>query len=216
MLLFCGSVWLERLERGQCRCLVSIGLPSTCPISSHFIHFPYVTGALLAIALMVILKVGGFSYILSPWGPLKALSWETKSLFCCPTPHLFLQAEVMKLYSSCWNSELYSLAWGWDHLIPCYCSWFLSTTCECGTTHSTTVASPYHSVTSLPQLCNSAPLTHLDEYGFFKSLVVGFPYSLIFWLFWVIFILRLAVILFMVVQGSKACLLTPPSWLEVC
>ena len=32
-----------------------------------------------------------------------------------------------------------------------------------------------HTVSFLPQLPISAPSTHLDEYGLFKSLVVGFP-----------------------------------------
>ena len=57
----------------------------------------------------------------------------------------------------------------------------------------------------------SAPATNLDEYAFFKSLVVGLPYGLIFWQFWVVFVLRLVVILLAVVQGDEACLPIPPS-----
>ena len=48
-----------------------------------------------------------------------------------------------------------------------------------------------------------------------KSLVVGLPYSSIFWQFWAVFILTLAVILLMVVQGGEACLSMTPSCLEV-
>ena len=69
--------------------------------------------------------------------------------------------------------------------------------------------------TTLPCLSTLAPHLHpsylFDEYGFFKSWVVGLPYSSIFWKFWAFFVLRLLVILLVVVQGGKACLLTPPS-----
>ena len=53
---------------------------------------------------------------------------------------------------------------------------------------------PYLSThTSLPiftYLCISAPPTCLDACGFFKSLFVKLPCSLIFWWFWVLFVLR--------------------------
>ena len=52
-----------------------------------------------------------------------------------------------------------------------------------------------HLLTSPLHLHVSALPTHLDECGFFKSLIVGFPYSLIFWQFWVLFC-SLVVILF--------------------
>ena len=48
----------------------------------------------------------------------------------------------------------------------------------------------------LPHLCISAPLTHLDDCGFFKSLDAGLPHSSIFWQFWVLFVLSLIVIPF--------------------
>ena len=67
----------------------------------------------------------------------------------------------------------------------------------------------------LPWLPGSTPPTHLDEYFFFKSLVVGLSYSSIFWQFWLYFVLRLVVNLFMVVQGGKACPPAPLFWLEV-
>ena len=59
------------LERRQCCCLVSGGLPSSHPISSHFTHFLYATGTLPAIALVVNPRVGGFVCILRPCGPFK-------------------------------------------------------------------------------------------------------------------------------------------------
>ena len=58
------------------------------------------------------------------------------------------------------------------------------------------------------------PLTCLDECGFFKSLVVRLPYSLIFcsgcYLFW-----GLVVIPSVIARGGKACLPAPLSWPEV-
>ena len=57
---------------------------------------------------------------------------------------------------------------------------------------------------SPPWLPVSTPSTSLDEYFFFNSLVVGLPYSLIFWQFWFFFVFKLVVVLLSVVQGSKA------------
>ena len=61
----------------------------------------------------------------------------------------------------------------------------------------------------------SVPLTGLDEHFFFNSLVVGLPYSLIFWQFWLFFVFRFVVVLLLVVQGGTVCLPMPPSWPEV-
>ena len=91
---------------------------------------------------------------------------------------------------------------------------------ECGTTSSAShhlawstscclAASPLY-----PQLPISTPPTGLDE-CFLNSLVVGLPYSLIFWQFWLFFVFKLVVILLLVVQGSKEYLPMPLSWLEV-
>ena len=62
-------------------------------------------------------------------------------------------------------------------------------------------------------LCDSAPPTHLNECGLFKSFVVVLPYLLISWWFWVLS-WDLVVILSVVAQGGKACLPTPTSWPE--
>ena len=59
--------------------------------------------------------------------------------------------------------------WKWDHPFHLCCRLLCLTT------------SP------ILHLC---PLTYLDGYGYFKSLVVGLPYSSIFWQFWVLFVLR--------------------------
>ena len=101
-------------------------------------------------------------------------------------PHRFFQSEVLELYFPApepWVVRSVSLPrffslfiriQMWDHpvcqLLPCHKS-------------------------SLPQLPISAPSTSLDE-CFFNSLVVGFPYSLIFWQLWLFFVFKLVVILF--------------------
>ena len=59
---------------------------------------------------------------------------------------------------------------------------------------------PFH--ISAP-LCISAPLTCPDECDFFKSLVVGLPYNLIFWVFWVISVLYSLVIIFALVMRKQ-------------
>ena len=64
---------------------------------------------------------------------------------------------------------------------------------------------------SPPWLPNSTPPTDLDERFFFNSLVVGLPYSSIFWQFWLAFVEICCC-------PSFACarsLPMPPSWLEV-
>ena len=53
--------------------------------------------------------------------------------------------------------------------------------------------------------------TTLDECFFFSSLVVGLPYSLILWQFWLFFVFKLVVVLLLVVRGGKVYLPTPLS-----
>ena len=65
-----------------------------------------------------------------------------------------------------------------------------------------------------PQLHVSTPPASLDE-CFFNSFVVGLPYSLIFWQFWLFFVFKFVVILLVVVRGGAVCLPTPPSCPEV-
>ena len=60
----------------------------------------------------------------------------------------------------------------------------------------------------------SAPPTSVNE-CFFNSLVVGLPYSSIFWQFWLVFVFKFVVVLLLVVQGGKIYLPMPPSSLEV-
>ena len=73
----------------------------------------------------------------------------------------------------------------------------------------------HHTVSCPSQLPISAPSTHLDEYFFFKSLVVRLPSSSMFWQFWLFFVLRLVEILFVAVREGEACLHIPLPWLDV-
>ena len=61
----------------------------------------------------------------------------------------------------------------------------------------------------------STPPTGLDDCFFFNSLVVGRPYSSIFWKLWLFFVFEFVVVLLLIVQRGKVCLRTPPSWPEV-
>ena len=124
----------------------------------------------------------------------------------CHNPHRFLQPDALKLsfpmlepwvaqsvlLPSCSSQFICMLMWG--HLVfqplPCHMSF-------------------------PPQLLISTPPTSLDECFFFNFLVVGLPYSSIFWQFWLFFIFKLVAILLLVVWGSKAYLPAPPSWPEV-
>ena len=68
---------------------------------------------------------------------------------------------------------------------------------------------------SPPQLPISDPLICPDECFLFNSLVVGLPYSLIFWQFGLFFVFKFFVVLLLFVCRGKVYLPMPPSWLEV-
>ena len=108
----CGSVWGEELERGQCCCLASGGLPGTHHISSHFTHFPYVAVALPAVALVVNPSVGGFAYVLMPCGPFKWTLLKIWHFLLPPKPLLvFTARSYVDLSSWHWNPGLCSVTW---------------------------------------------------------------------------------------------------------
>ena len=67
---------------------------------------------------------------------------------------------------------------------------------------------------SLPRLPVTTPPTGLDECSF-NFLVVGLPYSSIFWHFLLFFVFKFVVVLLLVVRGGKVYLPMPPSWPEV-
>ena len=180
---------------------MSAGLPNICPISSHFTHIPYVTDALPGVALVVIPKVGGFAYVPSPCRPLKRLSQGTSGSFHCPNPHWFLQSEVMSLYLP-GTETLSCVVWPGARITrsqsipPCFYPPPLNVGLPF---HQCPAASLYHAMSFPSQLCNSVPPVHLDECGFFESLVFRLPHRTIFWHFWAFFVLRLVVIFYEVV-----------------
>ena len=123
------------MEMGQCHCLASGGFPSTHLIFSHFTHFPYGTGTLPAVILVVNPRVDEFVYILSLCSLFKQTLLKIWQFLPLLQPSLvFTTRSYGDLFCGCWNPGLCSLAWGWDGLLPKYSSQFLSTTHECRNT----------------------------------------------------------------------------------
>ena len=60
----------------------------------------------------------------------------------------------------------------------------------------------------------SAPPTCLDE-CFFNSFIVGIPWTLILWQFWLFIVFQLVVIFHLIVQGSEGFLPMPPFYPEL-
>ena len=81
---------------------------------------------------------------------------------------------------------------------------------KCGASQSTThclTRSASHCLACQLLPCStwlpiSAPPTSLDECFFFNSLVVALPYNSIFWQFWLFFVFKFVVALFLVVRGG--------------
>ena len=120
-------------------------------------------------------------------GPLRGLSWEFPSFFHHSNLRWFLEPEVMGTYLPgigtlgwvVWSGAGISHSWGiLSNFYPTHVDVGLLLLCL----HAT---SPRLSML----LCISSLPICLDECGFFKSLVVRFPYSSIFWWFWVTFVL---------------------------
>ena len=109
-------------------------------------------------------------------------------------PMGFIARGFGALYFWHWNPVV---AW-YVLLLSCSYQYILSGMWD----HPVHQPSPCHAA-SLPLMLISAPLTSLDECLFFNSLVVRFPYSLIFWKFWLLLVLKLVVFLLLIVQGSK-------------
>ena len=150
----------EGSEREQCHLL------STHPAFSHFPPFPQVDCALSGTDS----QVGGFVHILGPHRPLQ---WTLLSdwQFVPPLqpPEIFTAKRFEALVSPRWNPGSVGLS-----LFPVVVPPGLSKR-ESGTTPPAA------------WLPISAPPTSLDEFGFFNSLVVGLPYSLTSWQFWLFF-----------------------------
>ena len=145
---------------------------------------------------------------LDPVGLFNGISCET-GIFSSLNPHRFFQSEILRLY-------LPTL----EHLVECSVllprcsSWFICTQMWDHLLHQLLPAPvlqlPPCRESSPPWLPISSPPTFL-----FNSLVVGLPYSIILWQFWLFFAFKFVVVLLLVVQGGKVYLPMPPSWLEV-
>ena len=95
------ALWLcggEGSKKRQHHCLAFGDLLSIHPISSHFTHSLYVTGALPAVALVVNPRVDRFAYVLSPCGPFKWTLLKIRQFLLPPQPHWFLYPDVMGIY----------------------------------------------------------------------------------------------------------------------
>ena len=193
-------VWREGLERGQCRCLASGDLPGTFPATLPTWLVPF-----QLLPWCWIPEQASLCTVYTCAGPLSRVYWKSGKLFCHPNPHWFLQPEVTGIYLPGTRTL------GWDPFAPkvllpmfIHHTWIWDRPCPF---HHQHLSAP-HGVSSPV----SAPPTCLDECGFFKSLVVRLPYTLIFWQFWA---LRFSCNSFAVTWGSKVYLPMPPSWLEV-
>ena len=158
-------------------------------------------------------QVSGFVYILEPCGSLQwTLLWGWQFLLPPQPPQDFFSQRFY--FPSLGPLVAQSV------LLP-NCS-SQSSACKYDTSHSTS----HHFATPVLQLlpCHESsppwppvptPPTCLDECFFFNSLVVGLPYSLIFWQFWLFFVFKFVVVLLLVVWGGKVYLLMLLSWPEV-
>ena len=146
-------------------------------------------------------------------GPFIRLSFETGSFSCSCNPHRFLQPEVFKALFPCTGTLDCTVCLTPQLFLPVYLH------ANVGPPGPVAAASPAL-VSHLPPCHVSSPpglpvSTTLDECFFFSSLVVGLPYSLILWQFWLFFVFKLVVVLLLVVRGGKVYLPMPLFWWEV-
>ena len=126
-------------------------------------------------------RVGGFVYILAPCGSLQqTLLWGWEFLLLRQAPQIFLVRSFEALFP-CAGALGGKVCLGPQLFLPVY---------------------PHVNVglPSLPVLSARLPIsalpTGLDGHFFFNSLVVGLPYSLIFWRLWLFLFLNLLLSLF--------------------
>ena len=77
------------LERVQCHCLISGGLPSICATSSYLTHLLHVIGTIPGAAV-------GFAHLWSSCWPFKR--WKPCTFFHYPNSHWFLQPQIIGVY----------------------------------------------------------------------------------------------------------------------
>ena len=183
----CGG----RAQRGQCHCRASGGLPSTRRASSHFTHLPYATGALPAAAM-------GGAYVLSPCRPFKQRN--SGSFFHHPNPHWILQPEVMRA-SLPGAGTLGCMVWpgagiAGPQAIP---PDFYPPRVNVGPSIPLPPEPPLCTTWLLCPVSATPPLPPIWMNVASLNPWLSVPYSLIFCQFWVLFVLRLVVILLVVV-----------------
>ena len=145
---------------------------------SHLLLYPQANWALLELITRWVVCV----YSRTLWVGLSSeLSCETGSFSRHHNPHRFLQPVVLRLSflsagtlgcAVCLTPQLFPPVFPHTNVGRC---------CQPAAT------SPSRSSSQLPV---SAPPTGLDECFFCNSLVVGLPYSSIFWQFWLFFVLN--------------------------
>ena len=138
-----------------------------------------------------------------PWVPPMDSPGREFSL-AATIPIGFYSQRFWGFISPYWNSGMHSLSHS-----PVVPPALLALKCGPAWATSCHLSRPVHQP---PWLTISVPSTSLYECFFFNSFV-GFPYSSIFWQFWLyFFVFEFIVIFLLVVWGSKAYLPTPPSW----
>ena len=126
-------------------------------------------------------QVGGFVYILGSHGPpSNGLFYDTGSFSHCHNPHRFLLPEVLRLsfptltlgFMICLAPQLSLPVYLHANVVP-----------------QNPPVTTLTLILSAPAV--STPPTGLNGCFFFNSLVVGLPYSSIFWHFWLFLFLNL-------------------------
>ena len=137
----------------------------------------------------------------SAWNPPVSLGVSPAA----STPTDVFQSEVLRLYFPTLEPSVAQSA-----LLPSCSSQFI-----CKQMEDCLVCQlpPCHE-SSPPWLPVSSPPSSLYECFFFNFLVVGLPYSSIFWQFWSFFVFKFVVVLLLVVWGGKMYLPMPSSWPE--
>ena len=156
-------------------------------------------------------QVGGFVYILGPCGSLQQTllcGWEF--LMLPPQPPQVFSIRGFRLYfptlelwvlqcvslPSCYSQFICTQMWDNPLCQPPPCQVCLLLLCP---------------KSSSPWLPVSPPPTGLDECFFFNSLLVGIPYSSIFWQFFLLSVFKFVLVFLLVVCRGTVYLPMPPS-----
>ena len=150
--------------------------------------------------------MGGFVYVLGPCGPLPwtlLWSWEFLSL-----------PQLLQIFTYTGFESLVSQAETLGSAACLASQWFFPA-------HQPTNVGPTGPPATSLAVCPlrlrwpSPPLLPVWMNVFFNSLVVGLPWSLNIWQFWLFFVFKFAVVLLLVVWGSEVFLPMSSSWLAL-